>query len=314
VRDSSDELEHDQGSEERGYAEWYAWARENLDADSLAAHEAAEAAIEAQRQGQDHALAVAAATRAARGTTRLAALNVPPRRRTYAEWYDWARLESGQAADRLHAAARAAVDSMEAGLGPVQAAVGARSVLGVVATGPDGRHFWKDPVRVAMLTFFCAGGPLLVAIPTLGAYWLWWNWQYFKFARRERLPGAQSFWWTLVPLYGYFAVWRTLRALSRAGGGRRLNVWLLMALLVAAAVIVVGANFVGEPALLFAAVIASSALLAAYAYMVQVAANDYLRAMYPDARAAPLTTGEVLAATLGGLVLLLVIGTLFLLG
>jgi hypothetical protein len=203
---------------------------------------------------------------------------------------------------------------MEAGLGPVHAAVAARSVLGVVPRGADGRHFWKDPVRVAMLTFFCAGGPLLVVIPTLGAYWLWWNWQFFKFARREALPGAQSFWWTLVPVYGYFAVWRTLNALSRAGGGRRLNVWLLMGLLIAAVVIVVAGNVVGEPAVLFAGVIVSSALLGAYAYLVQVAANDYLRATYPDARAAPLTTGEVLAATLGGLALLLVIGTLFLLG
>jgi hypothetical protein len=75
----------------------------------------------------------------------------------------------------------------------------------------------------------------------------------------------------------------------------------------------VGANLVGVPAVLFAAVIATSALLAAYAYMVQVAANDYLRAAYPDARAAPLTTGEVLAATLGGVLLLLVLATLFLL-
>ena len=307
----------DQAAEERGYAEWFVWARQHLDADSLAAHEAAEAAIEAQRTGQDHSLAAAAATRAVRGTTRLAALNVPPRRRTYAEWYDWARLESGQVPQSLHAAARTAVEAMEAGRGQAGAAAAARSILGLAPAGPDGRHFRKDPVRVAMLTFFCAGGPLLVAIPTLGAYWLWWNWQFFKFSRRERLPGAQSFWWTLVPIYGYVAAWRTLRALRVAATGagtRRVNHWLLLGVLIVAALAVVAGNLVGVPALLFAAVITSSALLAAYAYLVQVAANDYLRTTHPDSRQAPLTAGEVVAATLGGLVLLLVLATLFLLG
>jgi len=309
--DASEERE----AEERGYAEWFAWTRQNLDADSLAAHEGAEAAIQARRSGLDHSLAGAAATRAVRGTTRLAALNVPPRRRTYAEWYDWARLESGGAPERLHAAARAAVDAMEAGRGPAAAAAAARAVLGIVGQEPDGRHFWKDPVRVAMLTFFCAGGPILVAVPTLGAYWLWWNWQFFKFARRERLPGAYSFWFTLIPLFGYFAVWRTLRSLDRglagSGRGHRLHAWLLLGMLVAAAVVVVSANLVGVPVVLFVAVIASSALLAAFAYLVQVRANEYLRAVHPDGGAAPLTAGEILAATLGGLVLLAVVAALF---
>jgi hypothetical protein len=309
-------VDGDQAAEERGYAEWFAWARQHLDADSLAAHEAAEAAIEAQRSGQDHTLAVAAATRAARGTTRLAALNVPPRRRTYAEWFDWARLESGQAPERLHDAALTAVETMEAGRGQVHAAAAARSVLGVVAPDADGRHFWKDPVRVAMLTFFCAGGPLAPAIPTLGAYWLWWNWQFFKFARREGLPGARSFWWTLVPFYGYYVVWRALRGLQQAAaaaGSRQLNHWLLLGLLIVVALIAIAGNVLGRPAVLVAAVIASSALLGAYTYLVQAAANDYLRRTHPDGKTAPLTAGEVVAATLGALLLLLVLATLFLL-
>src|SRR5438105_2724839 len=82
---------------------------------------------------------------------------------------------------------------------------------------------------------------------------------------------------------------------------------------VAAAVVAISANLVGVPLVLFVGVIASSALLAAFAYLVQVRANEYLRAVHPDGGAAPLTAGEILAATLGGLALLAVVGILFLL-
>jgi hypothetical protein len=300
---------------ERGYAEWFAWARQNLGADGLAAHEAAEAAMQALGAGQDTQGATAAASRAARGATRLAALNVAPRQRAYAEWYDWARVESGQPPERLHEAASAAVGAMEAGQGAAGAAESARATLGLEPRGEGGLHFWKPPTRVALLVMFCGIGPLLIAIPTLGVYWTWWNWQFFKFMNREALPKARSFLWTLIPGYGYFVIWQQLDGFGRAeaavSGARGRSPRALAVLVVASALLNVVANRLSYTPLVFVVFLCASALLAVYAYLVQSRVNAFLAAVHPGAQAAPLTVGEVVAAVLGAGAFVLVLVGLF---
>ena len=300
---ASPEPGHDSGRERR-YAEWFAWARQHLGADSLAAHEAAEAALEAARSGQDDQLAAAAASRAARGSTRLAALNVPARRRTYAEWYDWARTATGQTSEQLHVAAAAALRAMEAGLGPSVAAGEARAALGLPAPGPGGLAFWKSPLRVAILMFFCGTGPIFLFIPTVGIYWSWWHWHLFKFEHQEGLPRARNFWLSVIPLYGYVVLYQELRALAvaeAAVGVRPLQPLLGLGLVcVAAAANGLGNVFSSGPVLL-GVFLAGAGILAVYASLVQTHVNSYLAAVHAGAGPAPLTIGEVIAAVLGGL-------------
>jgi hypothetical protein len=322
VRDSSEVAE----TWERSYGEWFAWARETLGADQLGAHEAAEAAVEALRSGADTTTATAAATRAARGSTRLAALNVPPRRRAYAEWYDWARIETGERGESLHSAALSALRAMEAGRGASGAAEAARATLGMPEHGGGGLRYWRSPLRVGVLMLFCGMAPviallpslgvfgaLLATVPVVGIYWAWWNWQLFRFVSAERLPGAKAFWWALVPLYGYFAIWRQLRATVRAAaaaGFKALPPVLLLAMLVTVEVLAVIGNLIPRFEISAPLFLIASAILAAYAYHVQSAANAHLALAHPGAAAAPLTLGEVVSATLGGIVFLLGVAAL----
>jgi hypothetical protein len=306
----------DQQVWERSYGEWFAWARQTLGADNLAAHEAAEAAVEALQTGADTAGATAAATRAARGPTRLAALNVPARRRAYAEWYDWARIESGRAGEDLHGAAVAALRAMEDGLGAGGAADAARRTLGVYPRGLGGLHFSKSPLRVTILMFFCGAAPLLallpklgpfsvfalplVLVPVVGAYWPWWHAMLFKLASRENLPGGTSFWYAFVPIYAYIAVWRQLRAIGAPA-------WLLLGMLLAVELMAYAGNFAPIFEIGVVLYLLASIITAAYAYIVQRAANGYLAAAHSGAGTAPITVGEVVAAAAGGLVFLAMI-------
>ncbi|MDQ6711026.1 MAG: hypothetical protein M3Z11_10785 [Candidatus Dormibacteraeota bacterium] len=71
-----------------------------------------------------------------------------------------------------------------------------------VATG---LNFYRDPRRVAVLTFLA--GPF---------YTIWWWWQLFTFAQREKFPRARAFWWILVPFYGLVVLYRILDDLKKA--------------------------------------------------------------------------------------------------
>jgi hypothetical protein len=171
-------------------------------------------------------------------------------------------------------------------------------------------------MRIAILVFFCGIGPLLIAVPTLGAYWTWWNWQLFNFTRREGLPKARAFWWTLIPFYSYFVLWQQLDGLAQAEaaltGAAATKPGRLIALVCASAAFNVLGNVVNNRALMLSIFLLGAGMLAVYAYLVQSRANSYLAAVHPGAGAAPLTIGEIVAAALGGVAFALVlIGVLF---
>src|SRR5438309_2160537 len=61
---------------------------------------------------------------------------VGARRRAYAEWYAWARREIGGDAERLHAAARAALNRLETGGDSLEATRAARHAVGEPEPAP----------------------------------------------------------------------------------------------------------------------------------------------------------------------------------
>src|SRR5438552_11284276 len=70
--------------------------------------------------------------------------------------------------------------------------------------------FVIDPIRVAALSLVAS----LV-------YQYWWFWRFFEFARRERFPRSRSFWWILVPFYGWAVVGRLFQDLETRLGPLR---------------------------------------------------------------------------------------------
>ena len=76
--------------------------------------------------------------------------------------------------------------------------------LAVAASAdPESASFLRDPLTVGVLTFLGSA-----------AYYFWWFWQFFKLARRERFPRAQSFWSIFVPVYGLAVIFRTFEDLE----------------------------------------------------------------------------------------------------
>src|SRR5262249_44538197 len=57
--------------------------------------------------------------------------NVAPRRRAYAEWYDWSRREIGGGVERQHAATRGALAALDGGADAAEAAAAARREVGL---------------------------------------------------------------------------------------------------------------------------------------------------------------------------------------
>ena len=58
---------------------------------------------------------------------------MPALRRSYAEWYDWARREIGGDSERLHEATHAAIESLQRGGGSAEAAAAARAAVPLAA-------------------------------------------------------------------------------------------------------------------------------------------------------------------------------------
>src|SRR5205807_6536036 len=70
--------------------------------------------------------------------------------------------------------------------------------------------FVIDPIRVAALSLVAS----LV-------YQYWWFWRFFEFARRQGFPRSRSFWWILVPFYGWAVIGRLFNDLAvRLGSAR----------------------------------------------------------------------------------------------
>ncbi len=116
------------------YADWYVWAKRNLANDNAVCHAAAAAATEVEARGGSRDEAIAAARHS---TTTGAHLASPEpgelRRRSYAEWFDWARRDLGGVREQQHAAARAALAALDSGQGANAAMAAARAAAGVEA-------------------------------------------------------------------------------------------------------------------------------------------------------------------------------------
>jgi hypothetical protein len=171
----------------------------------------------------------------------------------------------------------------------------------VAASGdPKSASFLHDPLTVGVLTFLGST-----------AYYLWWFWQFFTLAKRERFPRARSFWWIFVPLYGLAVIYRTFEDLElRLPPQMRSRFHAKTAL----GIIIAGNLWAGfsarfpEPAGIGFFFI-SGAFFGAAIYMVQGAANAYLRASYPGRVSKATSVGEIAALLVGvGILFLSVAG------
>lgn len=170
--------------------------------------------------------------------------------------------------------------------------------------GPDsaqahdttGLNFYRDPRRVAILTF--------LADPF---YTFWWWWQLFKFAQREKFPRARSFWWILAPIYGMVVLYRVLEDLKKAAPElprvRSFNPGLVIALFIIDTYLGRIVQRSTVPSVVLTTFLVSSAVAAVATFLTQSAATEYLKHRYPDARDRGFTWGEILATAIGLLVL-----------
>lgn len=126
------EQEHTQAvaDSDEAFAEWFAWAKQEVSPDPIVCMGAAQAALESTLQGADRAAAEGACRKALAGRAAVLYRQVPSRRRAYAEWYDWARREVGGDQSRLHVAAGAALRRLESGGDSLDAARSARQAVG----------------------------------------------------------------------------------------------------------------------------------------------------------------------------------------
>ena len=176
----------------------------------------------------------------------------------------------------------------EAGGGPGAAVIGSTET---------GLNFYRPHARVVVLLFLA---PV--------AYEVWWYWQLFLFTRREGFPRTQSFWWILVPIYGWIVIYRQFDDLATADDEFRPAfsstgaIWLVVL-----SQVVGNASLRIAPIPSFVAFVLSSIFIAWAGHLVQPHANNYLRRRYPDAKPLPMTTGEIVATVIGVLAFALVV-------
>jgi uncharacterized RDD family membrane protein YckC len=154
---------------DKRFAEWYVWAKREVSTDNGVGLGVAQAAIEALEGGADEQAARLAARRSTAGHSVGLLSRIPPRRRAYAEWYDWARREIGGDRERLHAAADAAMRRLDGGGGAAEAAGVARAAVGAPsspsepAVGPGPQQAGTAPVPGAPAPVPGAAAPAPVA-------------------------------------------------------------------------------------------------------------------------------------------------------
>jgi hypothetical protein len=157
-------------------------------------------------------------------------------------------------------------------------------------------------MRVAALSLFA---PIV--------YQYWWLWRFFKLAQRERFPRSRSFWWILVPLYGYAVIGRTFHDLQARLGAARpssFNAQVELGLIVAANVSAGWGVRMSSIPLIVGGLVLSCVFTALALYQVQIGVNAYLRQSYAAAPGSGLFPGEVIAVVAGLAALgLLVLGT-----
>jgi uncharacterized RDD family membrane protein YckC len=123
-------------SADERFAEWFVWAKREVGSDNRVCLGAAQAAVEAEDAGSDEAAARAAGRRSVAGHGIALVGRIDPRRRAYAEWYDWARREVGGDRARMHTAARAAIQLLDHGANPADAAAAALAAAGPKPQAP----------------------------------------------------------------------------------------------------------------------------------------------------------------------------------
>jgi len=185
---------------------------------------------------------------------------------------------------------------------PAQPSVLTASGIAAVQLPTDHVDFIIDPMRVAALSL-CT--PIV--------YQYWWFWRFFQFAKHERFPRSRSFWWILVPLYGYAVIGRLFHDLqSRLGPARpqAFNAQVALALVVAANVCGGWAVRMPSTPLVVGGLAVSCVFTAMALYQVQVAVNTYMGITHPAASGSSLFPGEVIAVVAGLAALgLLALGT-----
>ncbi|HXM54090.1 MAG TPA: hypothetical protein VOB72_01780, partial [Candidatus Dormibacteraeota bacterium] len=122
-------MEGDSLEQDRRFAEWYVWAKREVGTDNRVCLGAAQAAIEALVDGGDEQAARQAARGSVAGHGVALLTRIAPRRKAYAEWYDWARRELGGGRERQHVAAAAALERLDAGDDAGHAAAAARTAV-----------------------------------------------------------------------------------------------------------------------------------------------------------------------------------------
>ena len=125
-----------QRSPDQEFAEWYVWAKREISTDNRVCQGAAQAAMGALAEGADRPSAIRAARRSQAGQSLTLASQVPALRRSYAEWYDWARRELGGDPERLHRATGAAIAALQQGGSSTEAAAAARATVPLAAPPP----------------------------------------------------------------------------------------------------------------------------------------------------------------------------------
>ena len=156
---------------------------------------------------------------------------------------------------------------------------------------PTGLNFYRHHPRVVLLLFLA---------PTF--YEIWWYWQLFAFTPREHFPRARRFWWILVPFYGWVVLYRQFDDIKQAAvrtGAAAFNSRTAITLLILSWWAGASSNRISNVYVSLVLFVASGVLIAGVGYLVQPAANAYLKSKYPEAPMKGMTWGEITATVLG---------------
>jgi len=313
----------------RGYAEWFDWSRLNLGSEGEPNHVAAAAAVNALHSGADPAGAMEAARGAVAGSRTAPTAReltpapppvpfgtpsppappfaMPPPPPPYAT--------PAPSAPQYPPSPYPAPPQGPPGYGqqpPPQPGFAPQGYgaqpypqpgygpAGYPAQGlGDASGMKRSPIRVALLM-------ILGNIP----YYVWWMWEVMALGRREGFPRAKSYWWTIIPFYGYAVIFRALQDQQRAEAGVTgssvLQPGMVIALLFGSGIvsqisgrITTGIGSIVSFLLVFV-------LIGAAAYMTQTSTNRYLAARFPGSPLRGMSPGEIVALMIGLVLLALV--------
>lgn len=162
----------------------------------------------------------------------------------------------------------------------------------------DASGMKRSPIRLAILL-------TLGTIP----YYVWWMWEVMSLGIKERFPRAKSFWWTLIPFYGYAVVYRVLQDQASAEasltGTATLRPQLVIGLLVMTAVINRLTASIDKGIGFLVTYLIAFAMIGAAGYLTQSSTNRYLEARFPGLPKRGMSAGEIVATVLGMLFLAL---------